>query len=518
LSESDRFRASAVAALTLWDKWSALSGPAQSASAPSLLELQTICRQTHCTLPELEGFAQLKGRKPALLLCGGDNALAEQMAALLGYDIAFPQIPDSAVVWGVDAGKESVVRLRHGSDEQVISRTGVLDYLGGDAPSDDWYIVDERVPGSGTWRFLWMPFPGYFHAENCRPSDFEMVMSQNAAVVVTEVTPVPLQKMLEEIGQKYWPISENDLSTSEERTRLMRDLSVLWDHRPQDLNVGRAAAWNWFVVRLTERIVIRRREFQQALNQQEIKIASTRHLLTQYKKNMTNGVRTMVETYLQNRVASQAFTAFYDSGKGGPQTDSFLSAVGLPSLWTKVDEYVTDRMADFVTGLTGLAAKLDLPRITLGEANARWASRSLNSRLEAALNEKRIFPEGGGKRGGLVGNLTGRKQAVVDDRKAQVLKAARILVQFIELEFQAWCTQFMNTVESGVVVRLATALAGQGMPDMDTIRSTIDGLTRMEQLLTGEAAGAESSPPPASIEWMASLTERRWIPLYHTPG
>lgn len=516
MSDTECFKGSAVAALALWDKWSVLTGEPSADAGPSLQDLQAVCRQAGCVVPELDAYTHVKGRRPALLLCGGDNMLAEQMAALMGYEIALPEVPEACVVWGVDGGKDSEIRVRKGESEQSISRMAILDYLGSNPSDDEWYMIDERVQSSAAWRFLWVPYPKYFRTDKSRPSDLEILLSQNASVVITEQTPVPMQKLLEEMGQKYWPISQNDLTTAEERTRLLRDLSVLWDHRPQDLNLARNATWLWFTGRLTAVVSGRKREYQQVVNQYEIKLSSSRHMLTQYKKNMTNGVRTIVEAYLQNRVASQAFTAFYDAGKAGPQTDTFIGAVSLPALWTKLDEYVTDRLADFITGLAGLATKLDLQRISLGDANARWASRTLNGKLEHALNDRKIFPEGGGKRGGLVGNLTGRKQEVVDDRKAQILKAVRVLVQFIELEFQSWCGQLMNIVENGVSVQLAAALAQRGYAELDILRKSTEGLIRLESLLQGDGvADATATLPPVAAGWMNSLSDRRWIPLYH---
>jgi len=329
--------------------------------------------------------------------------------------------------------------------------------------------------------------------------------------------PTALPEALQQNGQKLWIIPPAQRQSKDERARLLLEISTLRDDRPEDLDIRAQAAWNWLVARLETQIANKRREYQQLLNQYEIKISSSRHLLNQYRTNWINGVRSVVEVYLQNRVAGSTFAPLFDPAKPGPQVASFMSALGLPSMWAKLGEYVTDRIADFVGGLTGLAARLEFSRISLGDASARWDARTLTPRLEAFLSERKIFPTSS-KRAGLVGNLTGRKQQVLDERKAQVAKAVRLLPTFVETEFAAWAGALVSSVEKGITLQLAAALANKGFPDEEGLQSANDGLDRFERLLHGEASATQRPPEVVTAHWMKLVAQGRLIPLYVPRG
>jgi hypothetical protein len=112
-----------------------------------------------------------------------------------------------------------------------------------------------------------------------------------------------------------------------------------------------------------------------------------------------------------------------------------------------------------------------------------------------------------------VGNLTGRKQAVLDDRKGQVLKAARATTQFVETEFAAWAAALTNTVESGVALQLTAALANRGFADAESLRAAVEGLERLEGLIQGQQETTQA-PEDAALEWLRLIASRRRIPLY----
>ena len=514
---SDRpFKSSAAAAVRLYESWveTAESTVAEERT-PSLLDLQTACRETGCALPELDSYARARAHpRPGFLLCGGDAALASEVAGMFGYKSPLLNVPESLTVWRIDRGGAKIFICR-GTLEQAVTRQQVPAVVGALQPTEDMILVEESADTEPSWRFLWLPHPQRFHATETTPSEIEILLMQRAALVLDNA-PQPLQNILKDLGQKLWITSTEQWSVEEERIRLLVEVGSLGDERVDDLDVRAGAAWTWLVARLLEQIGERKRRYVQLLNQQEIKLSTTRHLLGQYRKNWSGGVRSLLETHIQARTSSSAFAAFYDAAKPGPETGSFLGALSLPALWTKLDDYVVDRMVDFMAGLTGLAAKVELRQISLGEANARWAVKALTAKLEDALNTKHIFPSGGGKRGGLVGSLTGRSQVVLDERKAQVSKAVRLTMQLIENDFAAWTAALTDTVEGGITSQLSGALSDQGFPDTDSVRAAIDGLVRLEQLVQGKSR-FQNDPEAAALEWLRMLASRRWIPLYHPP-
>jgi hypothetical protein len=514
LSSDRPFKSSAAAAVHLYESWVETAESAlPEGQTPSLLDLQTACRETGCALPELDSYARARAHpRPGFLLCGGDAALASQVAGMFGYESALLDVPDSLSVWRVDRGGTRIFICR-GTLEQGVTRQQVPAVIGALQPTDDLILIEESADVESPWRFLWLPHPHRFHAAETTPSEIELLLMQRAAMILDNA-PEPLQNLLKDLGQKLWITSPEQLSAEEERVRLLVEIGSLGEERNDDLDVRAGAAWTWLVSRLLEQIAEKKRRYAQLLNQQEIKLSTTRHLLGQYRKNWSGGIRSLVETHVQSRTGSSTFAAFYDAAKPGPETGSFLAALSLPALWTKLDDFAVDRMVDFMAGLTGLAAKLELRQIPFGEANARWAVKSLTTKLEQAVNEKRIFPSGGGKRGGLVGSLTGRSQAVLDERKAQVSKGVRLLMQVIENDFAAWAAALTESVENGIKVQLSGALSDQGFSDIEGVRAGIEGLERLEQLIQGKSQ-FQQDPETAALEWLRMLASRRWIPLYH---
>ena len=142
--------------------------------------------------------------------------------------------------------------------------------------------------------------------------------------------------------------------------------------------------------------------------------------------------------------------------------------------------------------------------------------RTLNPKLEALLTENRIFADGGGKKGGLVGNLTGRKQAVVDERKGQIMKATRLTVQFIEAEFSEWVTALLTGLREEIATQLAADLARQGFRDADDLHSAIEGLEQIELMVQGKNS-ASLAPEQLAVEWLGMITASRPESAGQTP-
>ena len=442
MSESGSFAATAEAAVNLWEGWRAAARTrVHLDQIPPLLELQTVCRESGCAFPELDTFAGVLDMPPAFLLCGGNPDFASEIAALFGFHTQFLSVPDEALLWWMQAGQEERTVFRHGQTEHDIFRKSLAELLQQEVPPRELLEIEETIPADARWRVIWMPHPGHFHSPNERLREIEALLAQRAALVVQDDAPEKLRTTLEELGQKLWNVARDNLSTAEERRAFFAELTTLLDDRPEDLELRASAAWQWLSVRLLDQIEKRKQAFKQALNRYEIYVATTRHLLAQYQKNWTGGLRALLDKYMQGRLTNPAMAAFFDAQKAGPQPDTFVAAISLPSLQSRVDEFLTDQMAALVGGLSGLSVKLELRRISIGDVKTNWSLRPVGARLENLLKEKRVFPAETGKRGGLVGNLTGKKQGIWDERRGRVLGVLRPLRPCIGHGIAEWGTE-----------------------------------------------------------------------------
>jgi hypothetical protein len=517
VSGSAAFRATAEAAVDLWDQWlTAARARTYREQMPSLLELQTICRETGCTLPELDSFSAVLDQPPAFLLCGSDATLAKDVAALLGFTAHFPEIPERPVLWWLHSGSSERTVLRYGSSEREVSAHSLATLFTQDLPAGEPLEIEQTLFSAGLWRMVWVPHPQHFRAPNGAGRENDVLLAQRAALLITEDAPANLRTALEELNQKLWEVARDDLSTTDERRKLFTELATVLDDRPEDIELRASAAWRWLSVRLLEQIGQRRVAFQQALNRHESYVATTRHLLSQYQKNWSGGLRALMQKYVQGRLTTPAFAAFFNTQKDGPRADTFISALALPGLQSRVNEFLTDQMAALVAGLSGLSAKLELRRISLGEVSTQWSLRPVGQRLETMLKEKRIFPTETVKRRGLVHNLTSRKQEVLDERRAQISRAARATLLFIEQEFVEWSSSLMSAVEGSILIQLAAALVNKGLPDPDALRTAAIGLDRLEKTIHTRRE-ALRSPESVAAGWLQRLSTGHYIPLYQSP-
>jgi len=515
VSNPASFSNTAAATVGLWEKWLEQACEwTHHVQMPSPIELQTICRETGFVLADLESFARSRDLPPVLLLLGGGADWARDVGAVLGYSSEPPEIPDAPVAWMTQGGSIAAVKLRHGHATRDVSRKAMLSMLSGDLVRDDLLLIEEHVAGPQAWSLCWIPHPAHCARVGERPAEMDLWLAQRAAVAVSEDAPAHLRETLEEMGQKLWLTRRDDLASPDDRQRLLDELATLLGDRDEELDIRASAAWMWVAARLLEQTEDKKRSFQHALSHYELKLASSNHLLGEYRTHWIGGVRTLVEGYVQGRLTCPAMAALFDVQKSGPTVESYLAALSLPALWKKLNEHVTDRMAEFVSGLAGLATKLNLQRIPLGDVDVKWDPRTLGPRLERILVEKQIFPSGGGKRGGLVSKVTGRKQAMLDERKGQVARGTRLTVQFIETEFAAWARTLMSAMTERINIQLSAALVNEGYPDPDGLRAALPGFERLEAAIRGRRESARS-PEAVTAEWLQQLAAARWIPRYH---
>ena len=514
MSTSTDFLDTADSASTLLDcLFQAAQRQGRREQIPSVLELQTICRETGTDLPELNIFARVRDNRPALLLCGGSAEMAMEVARQVGYNLELPELPDAPLVWSADVGSKAGLALRHSDAERAVTPRMLVTFLQSELNLSDFVFVEERVAVESPWRFLWLPRPHYLEKLESSPARLEILLSQQAAVAVMDDTPETVARLLLQLEQKWWSIARDQWKETVPQTKLVTELTSLMTE-PEDSRELRAISlWQFLSARLLEELTDRKRSYSQALDQLEHKSKVIRHTLAQYHRNWTNGVRNLTDSFLQQRMIGKAAAELLDPQKPGPDIDSYLAAMGLPGLHKQIEQFVTDRMAEFVAGLDALATRLELRRIPLGEMNTRWNPRTVGPRLESRLREKKIFTDGGGKRSGLVAKMTGKTQGIIDQRKGQMTHACREVVQVISGEFAEWCTGFTTILEQNIRIQLAAALANQGLPDTEGLRAALEGYERLSDRIVHHRDATRTSED-ITADWLRLLASRRWIPLY----
>ncbi len=488
---------------------------ARKQQIPSLLELQTICRESGSDLAELNVFARVRDNNPALLLCGGTAEMATEVARQIGYTLELPHLPDAPLVWCADGAAKAGLSLRHANGERTITPRMLVTFLQSELNLSDFVFIEERVAGESPWRFMWVPYPAYLEKLDSRESRIEILLGQQAAISVTEDAPETLTQILHQLEQKWWAVSRDEWAEAKPREHLLAEIGSLMLETEETRELRAISLWQFLAARLLQEVERRKQEYQTAIDQHEQRVKYVRYVLGQYQRNWVNGVQSVTDAFLQQRMSGKTIAEFMDPQKPGPDIESFLSAVGLQILQGRIEQFITDRMADFVGGLDGFAAKLELRRISLGEMNGRWTPRGLGSRVEGRLRERRIFVSGGGKRGGLMAKVTGKTQGIVDQRKGQLTQACQELSQAIAHDFAEWCTGFTSTLEQNIRIQLAAALANQGLPDPERLQGALPGFDRLSDRIRHHRDAARTSED-ITAEWLRLLASRRWIPLYQS--
>jgi hypothetical protein len=505
MSGRQPFTKSTIAAMRFWQTLLDVAKGANlvnsGGSVPSAEDLRVICNEIGYPMPDLLAFAKALQRQPALMLIGGDRQMAREMATAFGYNPDLAVIPEAQMVLRMTRGVAGSARFG-GGDEAPGERLRSL------------AVIEERFENRSLWDFVWVPHPHFFNQSLEQDIARCLQMSQRGAVIIEEDTPPALCELFETLGQKLWIISKKDIRTEDDRRKLLAQVINLSFDTPEQMLIRHTSAWQWLTLRQLDQISNLKLQNEKILSRYETRLMTARHLLTQYRTHWQGGVKTIVETYLQNRIGSQAFAPFWDSKNPGLQPESFLAAMAMAGLWSKLAEYITDRMADFVSGLGGLAAKIEVVRITLGEAKAKWDTRPIGQKIIRELMDKKVFPSDNSKKSGLVGNLTGRKQAVTDERKAQVSKAIRIVGTEIETNFAEWSTLLISTVESGIIAQLDAGLAKQGFSNAESLRHSSEALDRLELMMRGQLP-VPRHPEAVAAEWLHALSSAPMIPPYH---
>ncbi|MBU1638762.1 hypothetical protein KKC97_13955 [bacterium] len=514
---SASFKASANAAFGFLAGLLRLSSKhAQRESMPSVLEMLTVCRETGCKLPELECYARAVDANGVVLLSGGSPELAAAVAGRLGLPTAFHHAENMPIMWWVSGGPEDDIHFRHGLTETRLSREALATLIEKNLGKERLITIHQRLQTESTFTFVWLPDPEVFELFADDPAVFELFLTQKLAIVTDATTPAAMRERLLGIGQFLLRLADN--ASAETLLNDLNDALQALHEMTAEIREERAAAmWSWLVPRLIEAIDRTKQQYALMIDKQQHKINATAHLLREYRKNWVAGIKNQADSYLQKKIRGPQFESFYDAKLPGPENESFLSAISVSGLRGKLNKSMTDRMAEFVAGLGALANKVELRQIPLKDVDTRWNPQKLNATIETALVKNKVFTQGGGPRTGLVGSLTGKSDEIVNTRKGQIARACRFVAQAIEADFAVWCDELMKKVEKLVYVQLAANLVNQGLPEADTLRTALDGLDRLAQMIQGEAAAQTIEPELIVKDWLAGLTARRFIPSYEPP-
>lgn len=483
-------------------------------SIPSLLELQTICRKTGCALPDLDALVRARDQRPGLMFCGGSPDWVRQSAAQFGLLIDAVLVPESPLIWSWECGGVEAIRIHYGKTDREVSRNTLASLLSGDLGSDEVIRIEQRLFGDAAWRLIWIPHPAALVPLFERPVVVETFLHQRAALAVEEQLPTEFRARLTALGQKLWITPVSELEFEDSRRALFDQVASVQNDSDDEQDVRAITQWKWVAERLIGQIEERRRQYQTALDRYAAQLRVAQQTLEQYRRNWMNGLHNAIDEHVVARASGPAMVAFWDAQKKGPDSDSYLAAVGLPALFAKLNAFLTDRMGEFVNGLGGLASRVDLHRIGFAENIAQWNPRPLAAKIGSSFDEKRVFPDGGGKRSGLVGSLTGKNSAVVDERKGQVSRAGRTLAQIVETDFASWSESFVRAMTDVIALQLTAALANKNLPDPDGMKAAIAGLDQ----LTSEvrSAGGVHEAEALAAEWIQFLAGRHWF-APHTP-
>ncbi len=484
---------------------------------PSILELQTICRETGCRLPELESFSQALDSKPGLLILGGSASFAKSIASVFEMDLDPPALPEIPIAWMLESGRHERVRIRYGQSDHDVSPATLTAFLTSDLKVDDLVLIDQSIQSDSDWKIIWVPYPGLLESVIDRLGTVGLFLAHQAVVCVSDVVPESVMRIVHAHAQKFWAMPSAETEFADALIRLVDELRSLLAEPEEERSMRRVQQWQWLALRLRAQIEDRKKSYTVLLDRNGGHLKNCRHVLQQYRKSWAGSLHNLLDDYFQSRLTGSGLTALAESQKDGPRPETFMTATGFNNLRGKLDAFITDRMVEFVSGLGALASKLELMRISLGDSYVKWDSRALSQLCEAQLEEKKVFPPVQKKKTGLVRNLTQRAGGLSDERKAQLQRAARVVVQTIETDFAGWSESLMRSVEQTVRVQLAAALANSGHPDPEGIELAMIGLDRVARSISGKDADAQSEDAVLA-ECFQSLAANLHLARYRLTG
>ncbi|MBK6764970.1 MAG: hypothetical protein IPG71_01305 [bacterium] len=511
----ERFQKSAVSALGFLSNLLENAGQdAGRLAAPELLELLTLCRETNLRLPILEVYGRVCDRPPALTLLGGDAQLASDLAHCVGLRAELEVVPEMPMLWWIEAGSQDRTFVQSADAFHEVDADALHNLLYTALPLDRATVLKREVVSDSQWRFAWLPdLTGLaLHAD--RAAVLEPLIASQTMIFVGDELPQAFMPWFSRPGLITRQFAGTEIIREDVRPKLYSELFTLRDTSFAEQQAVHAATWHFVLPKLVEALDSLRQQYTLDIDRQNMKLQTTRQMLGEYPLNWAGGVRNIVDDYFTKKVTGPAMAALLDPRQTGPQPGTFIQALSLPTLWKRLHELLTDRMAEFVQGLSALATRVELRSISLKEVEVRWSPNALAAAIEEELTLKKVFAEGGGERSGLVGSLMGRKEEIISNRKTQMARANKIAQNLIEQDFLQWSERILHTVEQRVRVQIAAVQANQGMPDIETLRTALTGIDRLTALLEGNREGTVVEPPKRIGALLSSWAARRWIRRY----
>lgn len=486
-------------------------------AAPELLELLTLCREYSLRLPVLEVFSRVCDRQPALVLLGGDAALATDLAHCMGLRADLEIIPETPILWWIEPSNRNCTLVQAGDVDHELSDVALQALLHTALPMDRVTVLKREIESESQWRFAWLPdLPGLaLHAG--WPSVLEAMTAAQVMIHVGEELPPAFAPWFSRPGMIARQYAATEIIREDVRPQLFSELFAMRDQSFSEQQSMHAATWHFLLPRLVDELDALRQQYTLDIDRQNMKLQTTRQLLGEYRRNWAGGVRNIMDDYFTKKITGPALAALLDPRQSGPQPSTFLQALSLTTLWKRLHELLTDKMAEFVQGLSALATRVELRTISLKEVDMRWSSNSLGAAIEEELTLKRVFTEGGGERSGIVGTLMGKKDEIVSARRAQIARANKIAQNLIEQDFLQWSERILHAVEARVRVQIAAAQVNQGLPEIENLRAGLTGIDRLTAMLEGNREGTRVEPPKRIGALLKGWTGRRWIRRY-TPA
>jgi GNAT superfamily N-acetyltransferase len=416
----------------------------------------------------------------------------------------------------INPGSRARTRIRFGTSEREVSASTLKTFLANAITSTELVLIEQEVPSDADWRLIYVPEPQRLDEFRSSPALMEILLSQRAACVADDQTPAWLLAVLKEQGQRLWTATGADFAAAESSTAMLREIRSVIDEDYESLETALEPQWRWFAGRLLQQIEEQARELQTALDKFHGQRKVAEQTLEQYRRNWMGGIHNILDDWFQGKTSGPTFTALVDHPKKCT-SDAFMQSLGLNSLWPKLSDMLTDRMAEFIPGLSGLATRMELHRIALGDARAHWVPRSLNSVIDQALTDRKLLSELTEKKKGLVESLTRKKSLEADERRSHLQRAAKAVMQIIETGFADWSESLMRELRAGIELQLIAALANRGLPDPEGIVAAQRGLEQVKQVMVSPEGGASSEAAHVE-ELLRSLTNRRWLTRHVPPA
>ncbi len=461
-------------------------------------------RKSGCVLPELEGYLKEKSLPPAVVLFGADHKLAERLARLLSLPLTFHELPTRTVIWELRSGSHDSFALHYGDSERRISQSALTSFLGKGAAAEDIVRVCQtvRTEAPNNWRFVWIPSPVTFGDLWDTATGIRILVRQHGAVVILEETPSELVAALRELGQRRWEIRQSDLENAEAMARLDAEIGALIETVPAQQTAREAASWQWLRERCRVTLERRRDELQKALAQQHGRMRRIDQFLSQYRHSWLHGFRNQVESHLQ-RQAKAADMERLVKGKE-LSAGAFLQAISLGALRSRLENFVLDRLAEFIEGLGALAGKLDIPKVGLPENHVSWTAGDMAAKLDSAFREREIFVKKK-DHGRLIKRITGHSHRQEEERRGELEQALSLTSDVIVTSWSEWSSQFLTNLRHRVEKSIDDSLTAAGGSTSAQLKEKIAAIQSIVSMLYGEAAPKSTRAQTLVQHWLETL-------------